>query len=93
LAAGPFPGFGPAAFRFFAELGTNNTKAWFESNRANYDHAVKAPISALVAAVSSELAYRSLPLDGDPKRSSFRIHRDTRFSHDKAPYNTNCPRL
>jgi len=88
LAAGPFPGFGPAAFRFFAELGANNTKAWFEANRATYDYAVKAPVSALVAAVSSELAYRGLPLEGDPKRSSFRIHRDTRFSPDKTPYKT-----
>jgi len=88
LADGPFPGFGPAAFRFFAELGANNTKAWFEANRATYDHAVKAPVSALVAAVSAELAYRGLPLEGDPKRSSFRIHRDTRFSPDKTPYKT-----
>ena len=88
LAAGPFPGFGPAAFRFFAELGANNTKAWFEAERAAYDHAVKTPVSALVAAVSSELAYRGLPLEGDPKRSTFRIHRDTRFSPDKMPYKT-----
>jgi len=31
---------------------------------------------------------RGLPLEGDPKRSSFRIHRDTRFSNDKTPYKT-----
>ena len=88
MAAGPFPGFGPAAFRFFGELGANNTKAWFEANRATYDHAVKVPVSALVADVSSELSYRGLPLEGDPKRSTFRLHRDTRFSHDKTPYKT-----
>lgn len=29
-----------------------------------------------------------MPLEGDPKRSSFRIHRDTRFSNDKSPYKT-----
>src|SRR5262249_50943318 len=30
------------------------------------------------------------PLVGDPARSPFRIHRDTRFSRDKSPYKTNA---
>ena len=38
--------------------------------------------------MSAELARRGLPLEGDPKRSGFRIHRDTRFSGDKSPYKT-----
>ena len=38
--------------------------------------------------VSAELTRRGLPLEGDPKRSCFRIHRDTRFSNDKTPYKT-----
>ncbi len=29
-----------------------------------------------------------MPLEGDPKRSTFRIHRDVRFSKDKRPYKT-----
>ena len=29
-----------------------------------------------------------MPLTADPKRSPFRIHRDTRFSKDKSPYKT-----
>lgn len=29
-----------------------------------------------------------MPLSGDPKKSVFRIHRDTRFSKDKKPYKT-----
>ncbi len=88
MAAGRFSGFSPAAYRFFIELGLNNTKTWFEANRATYDAAVKAPVAALVTDVSSELARRNLPLEGDPRRSSFRIHRDTRFSNDKTPYKT-----
>ena len=88
MAARRFSGFSPAAYRFFVELGLNNTKQWFEANRATYEAAVKAPVAALVADVSSELARRNLPLEGDPKRSSFRIHRDTRFSNDKTPYKT-----
>ena len=88
MAAGRFIGFAPAAYRFLIELGLNNTKAWFEANRATYEAAVKAPVAVLVSEVSIELARRGVPLEGDPKRSSFRIHRDTRFSNDKTPYKT-----
>jgi len=91
LAAGlahPFAGFTPAAYRFLIELGLNNSKPWFEANRAVYDKAVKQPIAALVTEVTTELARRGLPLEGNPKRSTFRIHRDTRFSGDKSPYKT-----
>ena len=78
----------PAAYRFLIELGLNNTKPWFEAHRATYESAVKVPVAALVGEVSAELARRGVPLEGDPKRSSFRIHRDTRFSNDKTPYKT-----
>ena len=91
MAAGParpFAGFTPAAYRFLIELGLNNAKPWFEANRAVYERAVKQPIAALITDASAELARRSLPLEGDPKRSTFRIHRDTRFSGDKSPYKT-----
>lgn len=86
--AGGFSGFTPAAYRFLIELGINNTKPWFEAHRTTYETAIKAPVAALVADVAAELARRGLPLEGDPKRSSFRIHRDTRFSNDKTPYKT-----
>ena len=92
MAAGsapkPFQGFAPAAYRFLIELGLNNAKPWFEANRKTYEAALKQPLAALIADVSAELARRGLPLEGDPKRSSFRIHRDTRFSNDKSPYKT-----
>ena len=38
--------------------------------------------------MAHELARRELPLEGDGKRSMFRIHRDVRFSKDKRPYKT-----
>ena len=91
MAAGApraFKGFTPAAYRFLIELGLNNNKPWFEANRGVYEKAVKQPIAGLIADVSAELARRGLPLEGDPKRSSFRIHRDVRFSGDKSPYKT-----
>ncbi len=77
-----------AAFEFLRGLAANNEKAWFEANRATYESAVRDPVAALVASVTTELTKLGLPLEGDAKRSMFRLHRDTRFSHDKRPYKT-----
>ena len=80
--------FTPAAFAFLRGLQADNTKAWFEAHRRDYEAAIKQPMATLIAAVTTELTRRSLPLEGDPKRSTFRIHRDTRFSNNKSPYKT-----
>ena len=79
----------PAAFDFLRGLAGNNERTWFEANRATYESAVRQPVAALVAAVTTELTRRGLPLEGDAKRSMFRINRDTRFSKNKSPYKTN----
>ena len=83
-----FPGYPAAAFDFLRGLAANNEKPWFEANRPTYEQAVKAPAAALVTAVAEALRARDLPLEGEPKRSGFRIHRDTRFSKSKVPYKT-----
>lgn len=85
---GGFAGFRPAALAFLSDLAASNEKAWFEANRTVYEREIKAPIAALVADVTTELSRRDLPLEGDPRRSGFRIHRDVRFSRDKSPYKT-----
>ncbi len=85
-----FSGFPPSALAFLHDLGAHNEKPWFEANRTLYETAVKTPASALVTAVADALRARDLPLEGDPKRSGFRIHRDVRFSKDKRPYKTNA---
>ncbi len=78
-----------AAFDFLRGLAANNNKPWFEANRATYESAVREPVAALIASVTTELTKRQLPLDGDPKRSTFRLHRDTRFGHNKTLFKTN----
>ena len=84
-----FAGYPREALAFLANLAVNNDKAWFEANRPTYEAAIKAPTAALVDAVAAELRARDLPLEGSPKRSGFRIHRDVRFSKNKSPYKTN----
>ena len=88
-ATHPFPGYPKAAFVFLQGLAANNEKPWFEANRATYEDAVKAPAAALIDSVAEALRAQSLPLEGTPKRSNFRIHRDVRFSKNKSPYKTN----
>jgi uncharacterized protein (TIGR02453 family) len=42
----------------------------------------------LCVALAERFEARDIPLQADPKRSPFRIYRDTRFSRDKSPYKT-----
>jgi uncharacterized protein (TIGR02453 family) len=89
VAASTFAGFRPEAVDFLAELAVNNDRAWFTPRKTDYERLLKVPMEALVAALADRLVARGIPLLADPKRSIFRIYRDTRFSKDKSPYKTN----
>jgi uncharacterized protein (DUF2461 family) len=84
-----FAGFTPAAIQFLADLAEHNDRAWFGPRKAEYEHLLREPLERLCVALAEELTARDLPLLADPRRSPFRIYRDTRFSRDKAPYKTN----
>jgi len=86
----PFEGFRPAALTFFRDLAANQTKTWFEANRAAYETEVKLPLAALIGEVAGRLAAKGLVFSGDAKRAMFRLNRDVRFSHDKSPYKTHA---
>ena len=83
-----FEGFRPEAIQFLADLAANNQRSWFQPRKAEYDRLVKAPFERLIEALAERFAALGLPLLADPRRSLFRIHRDTRFSRDKSPYKT-----
>ncbi len=84
-----FTGFTPDAIQFLIELAQNNDRAWFTPRKRDYDRLLKEPIEALAAALAGRFAERGIPMLADPRRSPFRIYRDTRFSRDKSPYKTN----
>jgi uncharacterized protein (TIGR02453 family) len=85
-----FTGFTPAATKFFSELAANQERTWFNDHKEVYEREVKAPMAALIDDLAAELARRAIPITGDAKRGLFRIHRDVRFSKDKAPYKTHA---
>jgi len=89
VAPQPFPGFTPDAIQFLTDLASNNDRAWFAPRKGEYERLLKEPLEALCTALSERFAAHGLPLVADPKRSPFRIYRDTRFSKDKSPYKTN----
>lgn len=68
---------------FCRRLAADNTKSFWDANKATYDAALKAPALALLDAVAPRLA----ELTGeDIAPKLFRPHRDVRFSADKRPY-------
>ena len=81
-----FAGFRPEAIQFMADLAVNNDRAWFQPRKATFEQLLKEPMAQLVAAVGDRFLARGIPLLADPRRSPFRIYRDTRFSRDKSPY-------
>jgi uncharacterized protein (TIGR02453 family) len=74
-----FTGWPAEALEFFEGLEADNTKTYWQANRALYDTQVKAPMDALLAELAGEYG---------PSRV-FRPYRDVRFSADKTPYKTN----
>lgn len=83
--------FSPRSFRFLRALARHNERAWFHAHREDYERHVRAPFLRLLADVQPVLAGISPHYRADPAPaggSLFRIHRDTRFSGNKAPYKT-----
>lgn len=81
-----FRGFSPDAIQFLVDLRANNDRAWFQPRKAEFERLLKEPLEAMIAALGERLEARGVPMRADPKRSPFRIYRDTRFSKDKSPY-------
>jgi uncharacterized protein (TIGR02453 family) len=85
--------FSPALFAFLKDLDAHNDRAWFAAHKARYERDVKAPLLKFIADFDARLAKISRHFVADPRPqggSMFRIHRDTRFSHDKRPYKTHA---
>ena len=81
-----FTGFSEETFAFFRQIGENNRRDWFEAHREEYARFVLAPLRALASEVAGFLAGIDLSMELRADRAVSRLHRDTRFSHDKSPF-------
>ena len=84
-----FRGFSRDAMQFLVDLAMNNERSWFQARKPDYERLLKEPLEALCVDLAVEFERQKVPLMSDPKKSPFRIYRDTRFSKDKSPYKTN----
>ena len=75
----PFRGWPAEAIDFYEGLEADNTKAYWQDNKATYEQAVRAPMEALLTRLEPEFGPGKI----------FRPYRDVRFSADKTPYKTN----
>ena len=85
-----FSRFSTGAFTFLKGLAVHNDREWFEARRDTYEETLRAPMKALIEEMDARLATFAPEITGTVKGSMFRIHRDVRFSRNKAPYKTNA---
>jgi len=75
--------------KFLKDLSKNNNRNWFEKNKGRYLEA-KDLFEAFIAPLLEEVVKFDSSVAGlNPKKVTFRIYRDVRFSKDKRPYKTN----
>ncbi len=72
---------------YLSALQENNNREWYHENKEDFKKA-NAEFENLLQALILEIGkFDSSVLLNTPKDLTFKIVRDTRFSHDKSPYN------
>ena len=74
-----FRGWQAEALEFFEGLEADNSKTYWQQNKAVYEELIRAPMEALLEELEPEWGEGKI----------FRPYRDIRFSTDKSPYKTN----
>ncbi len=72
---------------YLSSLSRNNNREWYHANKDDYKKA-NAEFEKLLQTLILEIGkFDSSILHNNPKDLTFKMVRDTRFSHDKSPYN------
>ena len=88
MAATPAPRFTPRSLSFLRALKRNNDRDWFRARRDEYEEHVRGPLLAIIERLAVDFRAFAPDMVADPKISTYRIYRDTRFSADKSPLKT-----
>ena len=76
-----------AILKYLTELRDNNNREWYHAHKAEYK-AANAEFEALIQALIFSIGeFDPSVLHNAPQTLTFKLNRDTRFSHDKSPYN------
>lgn len=82
-------GYSKDTLAFMRALHANNDRDWFKAHQADYEAHVREPSLQLIEDATQWMEVAGHPYRGEAKKVGgglSRIHRDTRFSHDKRPY-------
>lgn len=72
---------------YLTDLSNHNDREWYHAHKAEYKEA-NAEFESLVQELILKIGeFDSSVLPHQPKDLTFKLVRDTRFSHDKSPYN------
>ena len=71
---------------FLKKLKKNNDREWFNDNKKEFESARDQFIGFLGYLIGQIEMFDKNIVGVDPKKSMYRIYRDTRFSKDKTPY-------
>ena len=74
-------------FKYLDELAQNNNREWYHANKDLYQKAnadFEHLIGELIVAIGE---FDGSVIHNAPRDLTFKLMRDTRFSHDKSPYN------
>jgi uncharacterized protein (TIGR02453 family) len=74
-----FRGWPAEALEFFEGLEADNSKAYWQDHKGDYEKHVRGPMDELLAELAKDFGAGKV----------FRPYRDVRFSADKSPYKTN----
>ena len=72
---------------YLTELSRNNNREWYHDHKSDYQKA-NAEFETVLQELILEIGkFDESILHNVPKELTFKLVRDTRFSHDKSPYN------
>lgn len=73
--------------KYLTDLSENNNREWYHAHKAE-NKTANAEFEVLIGALILRIGeFDSSVLPNEPKNLTFKLVRDTRFSHDKSPYN------
>lgn len=72
---------------YLSNLELHNEREWYHSHKTQYQDANAAFTDLLQQLILQIGKTDSSILNNDPRELTFKLVRDTRFSHDKSPYN------
>ena len=73
--------------QYLNDLSVNNNREWYHAHKSEYKKAneeFEALVQNLILGIGE---FDSSVIHNEPKDLTFKLVRDTRFSHDKSPYN------